>query len=108
MSESTEPATVISDEGPTDPPPVLPPAPEPDPVPPTPVGDTIEWAPQTWYSITYACLTEGCPNQNVVLSAPMFYSNNGEAAYIRVIDSACDEDSLILTAAKLDPQPVEE
>ncbi|MEW1565823.1 hypothetical protein AB0454_22890 [Streptomyces sp. NPDC093509] len=92
--EPTEPTT------PTDP--------DPDPVPDTPTGDTIVWEAHTWYSITYACLTVGCPNENVVGSAPMFYSNDGQAKNIRVIDSTCGKQSKILTATKLNPQPVEE
>ncbi|MCF0086598.1 MULTISPECIES: hypothetical protein [unclassified Streptomyces] len=84
---------------------------EPDPGPETPdapVAQPITWEPATWYSITYACLTAGCPNQNYVGSAPMFYSNDGNPAHIRVIDSVCRTDSKILTATKLDPQPPEE
>lgn len=77
-------------------------------IPDAPTAQPITWEPATWYSITYACLTEGCPNQNYVGSAPMFYSNDGNPAHIRVIDSACGTDSKILTATKLDPQPVEE
>ncbi|MFI2620401.1 hypothetical protein [Streptomyces sp. NPDC018584] len=93
------------------PPPQDDPEPEPEPTPPPPTGETIAWEPQTWYSITYACRTPGCPNENVVRSAPMFYSNNGNPAYIRVVDAAdgaCGKNSVILTATKLDPQPVEE
>lgn len=96
--------------GPVDPSDIEP-EPEPDPVPDAPVGETIVWEPQTWYAITYACRTPGCPNENILRSAPMFYSNNGLSAYIRVVDAAdgaCQKDCLILTADKLDPQPIEE
>lgn len=107
-SEATEeePGDPI-DPQPTDPDP----APDPDPVPDTPSGDTLVWEPYTWYSITYACLTAGCPNQNIVRSAPMFYTNDGQTKNIRVVDAssdACGKDCKILTAAKLNPQPVEE
>ncbi|MEW2393077.1 hypothetical protein AB0933_32420 [Streptomyces venezuelae] len=96
---------------PDDPPPVTEPEPEPEPTPPPPTGDTLTWEPQTWYSITYACRTAGCKNENVVRSAPMFYSNDGQSKNIRVVDAAddaCKKDCVILTADKLDPQPVEE
>ncbi|MFE9812400.1 hypothetical protein [Streptomyces sp. NPDC005548] len=94
---------------PPDPEPTEPTTPtDPDPVPETPTGDAITWEPHTWYAITYACLTAGCPNQNVVGSAPMFYSNDGQTKNIRVIDSACNKQSKILTATKLNPQPEEE
>lgn len=82
---------------------------QPDPVPePVPAPSLIAWEPRTWYSITYACRNQGCANQNRIYAAPMFYSNNGVPAYIRVVDSTCNKDSTILTATKLDPQPVEE
>jgi hypothetical protein len=105
-----EPGTGIGGDGGELPPiPIeTPEEPTPIEVPPAPVGDTIVWEPQTWYAITYACLTTGCPNQNQVKSAPMFYSNNGDPKYIRVFDSTCRTDSKILTAQKLDPQPIEE
>lgn len=98
------------DPVPTDPPVTPEPGPDPDPgtTPPPPVGDTIVWEPATWYSITYACRTAGCPNENIANSAPMFYSNDGQPKNIRVVDSECNKDSKILTAAKLDPQPIEE
>lgn len=103
MSEEQQPAQTDS----TDPEP----EPTPDPTPPVPVGDTLTWEPQTWYSITYACRTAGCPNENVVGSAPMFYSNDGQTKNIRVVDAAdgaCGKDCVILTADKLDPQPIQE
>lgn len=82
--------------------------PVPDPVPaPAP----ITWEPQTWYAITFACVTPGCSEQNIIKSAPMFYSNNGDPKYIRVVcaaDGCCGKDCTILTATKLNPQPVEE
>jgi hypothetical protein len=84
---------------------------EPEVPPPPPEPDVIAWEPTTWYEITYACLTEGCINQNQVRYAPMFYSNNGDPKYIRVVDAAddaCGKDCTILTASKLDPQPPEE
>lgn len=85
------------------------PGPDPDPTPPpAPVGDQIQWEPATWYSITYACATPGCPNLNIVNSAPMFYSNDGLPQHIKVVDSVCGKNSTILTATKLDPQPIEE
>ncbi|GAA3153306.1 hypothetical protein ACFQ0X_44210 [Streptomyces rectiviolaceus] len=87
------------------------PEPEPEPTPPAPVGDTLTWEPRTWYSITYACRTVGCRYENHVGSAAMFYSNNGDPKYIRVncsSDDGCGKDSVILTADKLDPQPIEE
>jgi hypothetical protein len=89
---------------PTEPPPTTP---EPPPEAPGP-GDTITWEPATWYSITFACLTEDCTIQNIVSTQPNFYSNNGKPAYIRVNCSVCHHDCKILTAAKLDPQPEEE
>jgi hypothetical protein len=103
MSEEQQPAQTDS----TDPEP----EPEPEPTPPVPVGDTLTWEPQTWYSITYACRTVGCRYENHVGSAPMFYSNNGDPKYIRVncsSDDGCGKDSVILTADKLDPQPIQE
>lgn len=107
-----ETTTTADSGGPvvTDPPidPETQPDPEPDPTPPPPTGDVITWEAATWYSITYACRTVGCPNENVVYSAPMFYSNDGQAKNIRVFDNECRKDSVILTATKLDPQPVEE
>lgn len=89
--------------------PVEPPPSTPEPPPEAPgAGDTIVWEPRTWYEITYACLTEGCINQNQVRYAPMFYSNDGQTKNIRVYDSSCKKDCKILTATKLDPQPIEE
>lgn len=111
MSDITEQqAQAAQDENPTDPPPEPEPVPEPtpEPTPEAPVGETIVWEPQTWYSITYACLTPGCPNLNIVGYAPMFYSNDGQTKNIRVIDSTCGKLSKVLTATKLDPQPIEE
>lgn len=119
MSEPTEPnQQTASDEQP--PPPVEPeptpvePEPEPD-TPPTPeeppAPDTIDWEPQTWYSATAVCTTPGCIQENVVLSIPLLYSNNGDPRFIRVVcggDRACGKDCTILTATKLDPQPPEE
>ncbi|MEU5742082.1 hypothetical protein ABZ784_29325 [Streptomyces tendae] len=94
------------------PPPVEEPPSEPPPTPdPVPEPDVIDWQPQTWYSITSACVTPGCPQENVIVAIPMFYSNNGELKYIRVVcgaDGCCGKDCRILTAEKLDPQPVEE
>ncbi len=87
------------------------PEPEPEPTPPPPTGNTIVWEPRTWYAITSACRTVGCPNENQVRFAPMFYSNDGQTKNIRVndgADGACKRDCTILTADKLDPQPVEE
>ena len=85
------------------------PPPEPDPVPDAPPPPApIAWEPATWYSATFACLTVGCPNQNVVKTMPKLYSNNGDPKYIRIVDSVCGKDCQILTATKLDPQPVEE
>jgi hypothetical protein len=106
----SEPLTFDDSDDPVivDPPADSDPEPDPDPTPPPPVGDTIVWEPATWYSITYACRTVGCPNENVVHGAPMFYSNDGQNKNIRVIDSVCNKDSMIVTATKLDPQPVEE
>lgn len=78
-------------------------------VPPAPpASETIVWEPQTWYAATYACLTEGCINQNQVRSVDMLWSNNGDPKYIRIVDAAdgaCGKDCAILTATKLDPQP---
>lgn len=115
MSEEQNPQDTPPDDSNPIPPDPEPPEPEPEetpePTPPVPVGDALVWEPRTWYSITYACRTPGCPNENVVGSAPMFYSNNGETKYIRVVDAAdgaCGKDSVILTATKLDPQPIEE
>lgn len=111
MSEenTTQTDSATTDPGSVPEPPVLEdPTPDPEPTPPAPTAEPITWEPATWYSITYACLTAGCPNQNVVGSAPMFYSNDGNPVHIRVFDSVCRTDSKILTATKLDPQPVEE
>lgn len=112
MSEEPQPAPDGSTSGPVNPEPPTPePEPEPDPTPPPPTGDTLTWQPRTWYSITYACRTVGCPNENVVRFAPMFYSNDGQLKNIRVVDAAdgaCGKDCVILTADKLDPQPIEE
>ncbi|QBJ94522.1 hypothetical protein D0Z67_29590 (plasmid) [Streptomyces seoulensis] len=90
--------------------PAWPPPADPPP-PPPPAPDPITWEPQTWYSITFACLTPGCSQQNIVKAAPMFYSNNGQLKFIRVVcaaDGCCGKDCTILTAQKLDPQPIEE
>ncbi|MEU1134482.1 hypothetical protein ABZ383_32255 [Streptomyces sp. NPDC005900] len=112
MSEEQTPTNEDATSVPADDTPVQPdPEPEPEPVPPPPTGETITWEPQTWYSITYACRTPGCINENQVRAAPMFYSNDGQLKNIRVVDAsddACHKDCVILTAAKLDPQPIEE
>jgi hypothetical protein len=92
---------------PLEPPPTTP---EPPPEAPGP-ADTIVWKARTWYEITFACLTPGCVNENIVRYAPMFYSNDGQLKNIRVncaADGACKKDCKILTATELDPQPVEE
>lgn len=118
----TEPAPqqAASDSGEPPPPPIEDPPPppagdpvdEPAPTPdPVPEPDVIAWEPQTWYSVTAACVTPGCPQENIVVFFPMFYSNNGDPAYIRVgcdADGCCGNACTILTATKLDPQPVEE
>lgn len=96
--------------------PVVPPPTETEPeTPPTPEAppapDTIAWEPQTWYSATAVCMTPGCIQENVILNIGMLYSNNGDPKYIRVVcgsDRACGKDCTILTATKLDPQPIEE
>ncbi|MFE1949934.1 hypothetical protein ACFW9D_05630 [Streptomyces sp. NPDC059524] len=105
-STTSDPDIGIGESSPPPPPEPTPTDPPPPPAPDAP--DTIVWEPQTWYSITYACLTDGCPSQNIVLSAPMFYSNNADPKYLRVWDSACKTYAVILTATKLDPQPIEE
>lgn len=90
------------------PPPDDPPPYEEETPPPPPAPETVAWEPQTWYAITYACLTPGCVNENVVKSYSPLYSNNGDPKYIRVVDAAdgaCGRDCAILTADKLDPQP---
>lgn len=107
------PDSVEQPTGPA-PDPETPPGPEPDqptepePAPPAPVPDQIVWEPRTWYEITYACRTPDCPNLNIVGYAPMFYSNDGQLKNIRVVDSVCGKDSMIVTATKLDPQPAED
>jgi len=109
VDDGTLPGGIGGDVPPPSPTPEEAPPPEPDPVPDAPPPpDTIAWEPQTWYAITYACHTAGCPNQNQIRSAPRFYSNNGAAIYLRVFDSTCRTYSPILTATKLDPQPIEE
>ncbi|WP_346100372.1 hypothetical protein [Streptomyces olivaceiscleroticus] len=88
---------------PDDPPPYVPETP-----PPPPAPDAITWEPYTWYGITYACLTPGCVNENIVKDYSPFYSNNGDPKFCRVVDAAdgaCGKDCKILTATKLDPQP---
>lgn len=112
VSETTSseepPPPVLEDPPPPAEDPVNEPAPTPDPVP---EPDVIEWEPQTWYAITAACVTPGCRQENILLDIPMFYSNNGQLKYIRVVcaaDGCCGKDCRILTAIKLDPQPVEE
>lgn len=107
MSMSENPP-VESDPGPPPPDPEPEPTPTPDPVP---EPEPITWEPQTWYSVTAACRTPGCPQENIIVDIPMFYSNNGDPAYCRVVcaaDGCCGKDCAILTATKLDPQPVQE
>ncbi|MDX3175189.1 hypothetical protein PV382_23350 [Streptomyces scabiei] len=108
MSDDSADVSTDTEQSSTEEPPENPQAPTPAPIPdPTP----IPWEPQTWYSITYACRTPGCPNENITKSAPMFYTNDGQAKNIRVVDAAdgaCGKDCTILTATKLNPQPVEE
>ncbi|MFJ3043595.1 hypothetical protein [Streptomyces tendae] len=120
MSEQTSTATETTESAESDPIPIEPPPPaplepppsEPPPTPdPVPEAGVIDWEPQTWYSITSACVTPGCPQENVIVYFPMFYSNNGELKFIRVVcgsDGCCGKDCRILTAEKLDPQPIEE
>ncbi|MFG2359370.1 hypothetical protein [Streptomyces sp. NPDC048521] len=109
-----QPLEPTNTESPADDIPPTPVEPEPDtPPPPGPAPDSqpITWEPQTWYSITAACRTPGCLQENIVVTIPMFYSNNGDPKYIRVVcaaDDCCGKDCTILTATKLDPQPVEE
>lgn len=111
--------TQVTDEGDVVPPPVEETTPPPDDPPPyepetppaPPPADTITWEPYTWYAITYACLTPGCINENIVKNYSPFYSNNGDPKLCRVVDAAsdaCGKDCAILTAVKLDPQPPEE
>ncbi|MFI8792574.1 hypothetical protein [Streptomyces sp. NPDC055105] len=107
----TDEIPTVYESDPTDPvdPPTTDPEPEPTPTPDAPPApDVIAWEPRTWYSITYVCLTPTCPNLNVVGAIAMFYSNDGQLKNIRVIDSTCNKQSTILTATKLDPQPIEE
>lgn len=102
-----EPSGPVGGDVPVEPPPTTP---DPTPEAPDP-ADTIHWEPNTWYAITYACLTPGCKEENKVKSAPLFPSNNGDPKYIRVncaADGCCKKDCKILTATKLDPQPIEE
>ncbi|MFD6149374.1 hypothetical protein [Streptomyces sp. NPDC060243] len=80
----------------------------PETPPPPTDAETIHWEPATWYSATFACLTPGCPEENIVKSVGMLYSNNGQAKYVRIVDSVCGKDCKILTATKLIPQPPEE
>ncbi|MFD7995523.1 hypothetical protein [Streptomyces mexicanus] len=104
---SAPPPSAEEDPTPTpEPPPYVPPTPDPPPDP-----EPIVWEPQTWYEATAACRTPGCIQENVIVYLPMLYSNNGDPKYIRVVcaDSrACGKDCVILTATKLDPQPIEE
>lgn len=113
----TEPAPVNAtdavDSAASDPSDPTDPPVESDPTPPapTPAPGPIVWEPETWYAVTAACVTPGCPQENIVVSLPMFYSNNGDPAYCRVVcaaDGCCGQDCTILTASKLDPQPVQE
>jgi hypothetical protein len=115
VPQSAAPESAESDPIPIEPPPpapLEPPPSEPPPTPdPVPEPGVIDWEPQTWYSITSACVTPGCPQENVIVYFPMFYSNNGELKFIRVVcgsDGCCGKDCRILTAEKLDPQPIEE
>lgn len=107
-TESDVPPPPVEDP----PPPVEEPVDEPTPTPdPVPEGDVIVWEPQTWYAVTAACITPGCRQENIIVSFPMFYSNNGDPKYIRVgcdSDGCCGNACRILTADKLDPQPIEE
>lgn len=76
--------------------------------PPDPSIPVIEYEPATFYSATVTCRTPGCQNEGIVISVPMVYSNNGDPKLVRVQDSYCGKDTVILTATKLDPQPPEE
>ncbi len=88
--------------------PAEPPPTTPDPTPEAPgPGDSIAWEPRTWYTVTVACLTANCSEENVVKSAPL-YSNDGKAKNIRVNCGVCRVDCKNLTATKQDPQPEEE
>ncbi|MDH6226199.1 hypothetical protein [Streptomyces sp. MJP52] len=88
------------------------PADEPaEPTDPIPEPEPITWEPQTWYEITFVCQTQGCGLYGVIGHSPMFYSNNGDPRWCRVVcaaDGYCGQDCTILTAKKLDPQPPEE
>jgi hypothetical protein len=113
MTES-EPESTQSTEPPQPPegdPPPEPVDPEPEIPDPIPDPEPITWEPQTWYAVTAACRTPGCRQENIIVDIPMFYSNNGDPKYCRVVcaqDGACGKDATILTATKLDPQPPEE
>lgn len=76
--------------------------------PPDPEIPVIEYEPNTWYSATVECRTPGCIHAGPIYPIPMVYSNNGDPKFVRVQDSACGNDMVILTATKLDPQPIEE
>lgn len=68
----------------------------------------IVYEPATYYSATVTCYTPGCSHMGNVYPIPMVYSNNGDPKLVRVFDSECNRDMVILTATKLDPQPPEE
>jgi len=112
-----EPETVNEPQDTTDPPADNPPPPEepepeedttPPPPPETPTG-TITFEPATWYSVDTVCLTqdkgngEPCPNLNVTATDPMVYSNAGKPI---IVCGMCSKSRTILSATKLDPQPV--
>ncbi|MFD7867306.1 hypothetical protein [Streptomyces sp. NPDC059783] len=73
-----------------------------------PEAPVIVYEPAMYYSVTVTCTTLGCSHNGNTYPIPMVYSNNGDPRYVRVIDSECNRDMVILTATKLDPQPVEE
>jgi hypothetical protein len=62
--------------------------------------------PATFYYAEAVCHTVGCPNQDIIMKVPAMYSNDGST--YAVFCGLCSSKAEVVTATKLDPQPVME